>query len=305
MGQEISTLPPTERLDAGFADFDRLPVEAQLAALMASQARAIEAVSAVVPALALAVTAAIARLRGGSGRLVYAGAGCSIRIGVQDGVELVPTFGWPLARLAYLVAGGTEALAASVEGAEDDVAAAEQGVSGLNLGPDDVVIGIAASGQTPYTLRVLELARATGALTIAVTSNPEGAVLKVAEHPLCTESGAEVLAGSTRLAAGTAQKVLLNGFSTAVMTGLGRVLGNQMLCVVASNAKLKARQVRILRSQMDALTEDAAHALLVRCDWDLRRALLCAMGHSDAAVARLLASEQPFAPLLSDPANRP
>ncbi len=299
MVEKTLKLPPTETVDPSYGDFDQRAVDAQLRALLEGQARAIRAVEDCIGDLANAVAAAAERLRGSSGRLIYAGAGCSIRIGVQDGVELVPTFGWPLSRLAYLVAGGPEALSVSVEGAEDDRQAAREALGALAVGIDDVVIGIAASGNTLYTCQVIESASVAGALTIGVSSNPAGQLLTLADHGLLTETGAEVLAGSTRLAAGTAQKALLNAFSTTLMTALGRVLGNEMLCVQANNAKLKDRQARILIGQVPTMDLEAARQLLASVNWDLRVGLLVAHGmpESDARIA--IATEQPFRTLWS------
>jgi len=294
MVKETLNLSPTETVDTAYAAFDRQPIDVQLQALLEGQARAILAVQSRIPELAKAVEAASDRLRGSSGRLIYAGAGCSIRLGVQDGVELVPTFGWPMARLEYLIAGGPDALSASVEGAEDDCRSATEAVAALNLDSDDVVIGIAASGNTPYTCQVIRSAAACGALTIGVSSNPAGQLLALADHGLLTETGPEVLAGSTRLAAGTAQKALLNALSTALMTALGRVLGNEMLCVQATNAKLKDRQVRILVHQVPSISMVSARELLQSVHWDLRLALLMAKGLPQSDAEAAVASEEPF-----------
>ena len=215
-----------------------------------------------------------------------------------SGVELVPTFGWPLARLAYLIAGGPRALSVSVEGAEDDAIDAERQVSEQLVSESDVVIGIAASGNTPFTCRVLEEAKARGALTIGVTSNSQARLAEIADHGLVTETGAEVLAGSTRLGAGTAQKALLNAFSTTLMTQLGRVLGNEMLCVQATNAKLKDRQARILAGQIDRLTTAEAYQLLSDLDWNLQAGLLVASGWTVSEALDALALERPFRELL-------
>ena len=298
MGKKTVVLPPTEVVDPSGRIFDRLPVSEQLDRLLASQAQAIEAVRHIALSIGEAVDTSADRLRGSDGRLMYAGAGCSIRIGVQDGVELVPTFGWPFARLAYLIAGGPRALSVSVEGAEDDAIDAERQVSEQLVSQSDVVIGITASGNTPFTCRVIEEAKARGALTIGVTSNPQARLAKIADHGLVTETGAEVLAGSTRLGAGTAQKALLNAFSTTLMTQLGRVLGNEMLCVQATNAKLKDRQARILAGQIDRLSTAEAYQLLSDLDWNLQAGLLVASGWSVSEALDALALEQPFRELL-------
>lgn len=298
MGEKTVVLPPTEVVDLSGRTFDRLPVLEQLDRLLASQAQAIEAVRQIVLSIGGAVDAAADRLRGCDGRLIYTGAGCSIRIGVQDGVELVPTFGWPLARLAYLIAGGPSALSVSVEGAEDDAIDAGRQVAEQLVSQSDVVIGIAASGNTHFTCRVLKEARARGALTIGVTSNPQARLVEIADHGLVTETGPEVLAGSTRLGAGTAQKALLNAFSTTLMTQLGRVLGNEMLCVQATNAKLKDRQARILAGQVDRLSTAEAYQLLSDLDWNLQVGLLVASGWSVSEARDALAAERPFRELL-------
>ncbi len=298
MGQEKVTLPPTEIVDPTGREFDRLPVALQLERLLASQVQAVKAIKKITDQLAAAVEAATDRLSGSEGRIVYAGAGCSIRIGVQDGVELVPTFGWPLNRLIYLIAGGAKALAESVEGAEDNVDDAVVQVEQQCLTASDVVIGIAASGNTPFTCQVLAAAKVQGALTIGVSSNPTGQLIAIAEYGLVTETGAEVLAGSTRLGAGTAQKVLLNSFSTALMTQLGRVLGNEMLCVQATNAKLKDRQARILAGQIDGFDQSRAYQLLRELNWDLRTGLLVASGWERQDAQEALADERPFSELL-------
>jgi N-acetylmuramic acid 6-phosphate etherase len=299
VGQEKVTLPPTEIVDPAGREFDRLPVTLQLEQLLASQAHAVEAVRKITDQLAAAVVASASRLRASEGRLVYAGAGCSIRIGVHDGIELVPTFGWPLSRLAYLIAGDARALAESVEGAEDDATDAIIQVERCGITEPDVVIGIAASGNTPFTCQVLASAKEQGALTIAVSSNPAGRLVDIAEYGLVTETGAEVLAGSTRLGAGTAQKALLNAFSTALMTQLGRVLGNEMLCVQATNAKLKDRQARILAGQIDGFDQARAYQLLSDLNWDLRTGLLVASGWDSTDAREALAGERPFRELLS------
>ena len=298
MDQEKITLPPTEIVDPAGREFDRLPVALQLERLLASQAHAVEAIRKITDNLASAVEATTDRLRANDGRLVYAGAGCSIRIGVQDGVELVPTFGWPINRLAYLIAGDAKALAESVEGAEDDVDDAVVQVEQRSITASDVVIGIAASGNTPFTCQVLAAARERGALTIGVSSNPAGRLVAIAEHGLVTETGAEVLAGSTRLGAGTAQKALLNVFSTSLMTQLGRVLGNEMLCVQATNAKLKDRQARILANQIDGFDKSRAYQLLRELNWDLRTGLLVASGWDRRDAQEALTDERPFRELL-------
>ena len=179
------------------------------------------------------------------GRLIYAGAGTSARIGVQDGVELFPTFNWPKERLDFIIAGGVNALLNAVENAEDDTLSAEKIVQYKLISHEDVVIGIAASGNTPFTCRVLEKARNQKALTIAISNNSEGKILKYSDHKIILNTKAEVIAGSTRLKAGTAQKICLNVISSMVMVKMGRVKNGIMNHMVPTNEKLRQRKLWI------------------------------------------------------------
>ena len=254
------------------------PTGRALAAMLDGQQAAIAAVQSALPALSVAVAATADRLRG-AGRLVYAGAGASARLAVQDGVELYPTFGWPHARLATLIAGGVPALTRSVEGAEDDAEAAQAAVAAIALGPADVVVSVAASGTTRFTVAAQAAAREAGALTVALANNPGTPLLAGAECPVPLPTGAEFLAGSTRMAAGTAQKIALNLFSTRVMTELGRVYRGRMVQVVPSNAKLVARAHRIVAELTGVPLETAAHAHDA-ADGDIRLAVLMLDGLS-------------------------
>jgi N-acetylmuramic acid 6-phosphate etherase len=180
-----------------------------------------------------------------NGRLIYVGAGTSGRIGVQDGYELFPTFGWPPERVSFILAGGEESLMKSVESAEDDLNAAISYVKSQNVNQSDIVIGLAASGNTPFTIQVIKESNKRGALTIGISNNKEGKILFHSNLSIFLESGKEVLAGSTRLAAGTTQKICLNLISTLVMSQLGKVKFGQMSSLVANNKKLRERQNRI------------------------------------------------------------
>jgi len=177
--------------------------------------------------------------------LIYAGAGTSARIGVQDGVELPPTFGWPYERLGYLIAGGREALMRAVEGAEDSAENAKTDADDLNITSADIVIGLAASGRTRYTIAALTMARERGALTVGIANNRDKPLLAAAEYHILIETGGEALAGSTRLKAGTAQKITLNLISTFIMSRLGRISNGLMVAMTPSNAKLRERKLRI------------------------------------------------------------
>lgn len=230
-----------------------------MAAMLDNQFGAFAAVRQAVPALAAAAAAAADRLRG-RGRLVYCGAGASGRLAIQDGIELYATFGWPAKRLACLIAGGPAALTRSIEGAEDDVAAGARDAAGLRCCRSDVLIAVAASGSTRYTRAVQDTARAAGALTVAMANNPEAPLLQAADYPVLLHTGPEFLAGSTRMTAGTAQKIALNMFSTRLMTELGRVYQGHMVDMVPGNAKLVDRAQRMVAAIAEVSVERAAMA---------------------------------------------
>ena len=181
------------------------------------------------------------------GRLIYVGAGTSGRIGVQDGVELFPTFSWPKSRLDYIIAGGDKAFFNAVENAEDDVLEARKNTLEKSINSEDVIIGLAASGNTPFTCKVLEEANKKGALTIAISNNIKGEILKFGQCQITLNTKEEVISGSTRLKAGTAQKICLNIISSMVMTKMGRVKNGIMSHMVPTNKKLKQRKLRINR----------------------------------------------------------
>ncbi len=268
----------------------RWPAEESLAAMLDNQQGAFVAVRNALPALARAAEAAAARL-GEHGRLVYVGAGASGRLAVQDGVELYPTFGWPTERLIYLLAGGLDAVVRSLEGSEDDAEAGRVAVADLTPGPADVVIAVAASGTTAFTRAAQTAARAAGALTVALANNPTAPLLAEAEIPVLLHTGAEFLAGSTRMTAGTAQKIALNLFSTQLMIELGRVYQGLMVDVVASNAKLVARSHRIVQAIAGCDLEAAATAW-ERAGRDIKLAVLLLDGFDHDRASALLAEAQ-------------
>ena len=275
----------TETIDPRYIDIDMWPTEAAVEAILASQVEAVEALKGQASALAAATDAAAGRLRGG-GRIAYAGAGTSGRIGVQDGVELTPTFGWPEARLVFLMAGGPAALMKTQEGAEDDRDAARADVAAAGIDAGDVLIGIAASGRTPYVLAAIEAAREAGALTIGVSNNAGAPLLELAEHSILADTGSEVIAGSTRMKAGTAQKVVLNTLSTAIMLRLGLVHRGLMVNMQVSNAKLLGRGQAMVRD-LAGVDQAVAEAALAAAGNDIKLAVLLAKG-LDADVARAL-----------------
>ena len=178
-------------------------------------------------------------------RLIYVGAGTSGRIGVQDGSELFPTFGWPKKRVLFIIAGKNKALTTSVEGAEDDIISAVSQFKEKNVNKSDILIALAASGDTPFTVQIVKEARKIGSLTIGISNNLRGKLLSESEFNIFLDSGKEVLAGSTRLAAGTTQKICLNLISTMVMAKLGRVKQGRMNYLVANNKKLRDRKTLI------------------------------------------------------------
>ena len=240
------TASDTEARLASGQWLDRLNNAVALEVMLASQGEAADAVAASLVPIERAVDAMVARLSANDQtRIIYAGAGTSIRIAVQDGVELGPTFDWPSGQLAYLVAGGDGALMKAVENAEDDGKAAEEAVAALNLTPADILIGLSASGGTVFTCAAVAAAARTGALTIGIANNDGTALLDRSDIAIPLVTGAEAVAGSTRLKAGTAQKICLNMVSTLVMTRLGYVRDGQMVAMKPGNAKLRARFERI------------------------------------------------------------
>ena len=278
----------TEAVSPRYEALDTWPTADVVAAVTEGQLSAVAAVAAAREALAAAAEAAVGRLDGSAGRIVYVGAGASGRLGVQDGVELAPTYGWPSERLVYLLAGGDAALIRSVEGAEDDGAGAAARIELLALGQDDVVLAVAASGRTPWAVEAAEAARGRGALVIGLASNPGSPLLAASDHGIALATGPEVVAGSTRMAAGTAQKAALNVLSTAIMVRLGRVHGNLMADLGSSNAKLDRRRVDILRRIVPA-DEASARAALLRAEGWIKLAALLLRGHEPGPARALLA----------------
>jgi N-acetylmuramic acid 6-phosphate etherase len=279
----------TEAPDPRFRDVDAwTPLEAATA-IWETQLAAVAAIGPALPAIADAIEGAADRLSSGEGRLAYAGAGTSARLAAQDGSELPPTFGWPAERLLFLAAGGAAALAQAAEDAEDDAEAGAAGVRAAGIGPADVLIGLAASGRTPFTVAALDAARRGGALTIGVANNSGTPVLRAADHAILADTGAEVVAGSTRMKAGTAQKVILNILSTGIMARLGRVHAGLMVDMRPTNAKLRERAARIVAG-LAGVGEEAARDALLATDWRIKEAVLLARGMAPAEAAERLAA---------------
>jgi N-acetylmuramic acid 6-phosphate etherase len=276
----------TESVNPRFADIDRWTTTEAVEAMLEGQLSAIASIKSQTGQIAAAAEAAAERLRDG-GRLVYVGAGTSGRVAVQDGVELGPTFGWPNTRLLYLIAGGTDALVRSAEGAEDDADDARSRIDEAAIGSGDVVIGVAASGRTPFTIAALKAAKAAGALTIAIANNAGTELLQVADHGLLAATGSEAIAGSTRMKAGTAQKAILNLLSTAIMLRLGRVYRGLMVDMVISNEKLLNRAFGIVRALSDCSEATAVKAVHLAGN-DIKTAVLIALGKDPVEAAALL-----------------
>ncbi|HTO06915.1 MAG TPA: N-acetylmuramic acid 6-phosphate etherase [Myxococcota bacterium] len=255
-GRKLVTEAPNPRT----ADLDRLPVGELVQRILDEDAGVSAAVRAARPAIELACLALVEALDGG-GRWFNVGAGTSGRLGALDAAEIPPTFGLEPQRVQALIAGGPPALLGPVEGAEDDTAAAPRELDKLGLGPGDAVVALSASGRTPYALAGLEHARRRGARAIAITCAPESPLAKAAEIAIVVVVGPEVIAGSTRLKGGLAQKMVLHTLSTAVMVRLGRVHGNLMTGLRAVNSKLYERGVRILCELAGVGPAEAARAL--------------------------------------------
>lgn len=271
----------TEDVAKRYRDLDLWPPREVLEVLYEGQLRALSALKAALPALEQAALAAAGRLREG-GHLVYAGAGTSGRLAVLDGVELWPTFGF--SRVRFLLAGGEGAFLKAAEGAEDDL---EEGLAqGRALAPEDVLVAVAASGATPFTLGALRGAKGVGALTVALANVPGAPLLEEAHHPVLLDTGPEVVAGSTRLGAGTAQKAALNLFSTLVMVLLGRVYGNRMARMRVGNAKLLRRGAAMVEEMAGVGEREAMDLLRVHPEPAL--AALVALGLSPERAEALL-----------------
>lgn len=261
-------LPPTERLHERSRGLEALPLPRALALLHEGDVEATRAVGLALPSLARLASLAARGLASG-GRLLYVGAGTSGRLGALDAAECPPTFGVPASRVVALVAGGARALRRAVEGAEDDREAARRDVRRAAVGPRDLVVGISASGTTPYVLAGLDEARSRGAATALLTSNPSARPAGAARVLLAT--GPELVAGSTRMKAGSATKMALSLLSTATMLSLGRVVDGRMVDLAPTSAKLRSRATRIVM-ELSRVTADQAEAALAASGWRVRAA---------------------------------
>ncbi|MFD3838469.1 N-acetylmuramic acid 6-phosphate etherase [Streptomyces sp. NPDC058642] len=285
---ELETLT-TEAFRPELAEIDRLPT-LDIARLMnAEDATVAAAVAAGLPAIAAAIEDIAARMSRG-GRLVYAGAGTAGRLGVLDASECPPTFNTDPAQVVGLIAGGPEAMVTSVEGAEDSRELARADLDALELRAGDTVVGVSASGRTPYAIGAVEHARARGALTVGLSCNAHSALAAAADHGIEIVVGPELLTGSTRLKAGTAQKLVLNMLSTITMIRLGKTYGNLMVDVRASNEKLRARSHRIVALATGAADEEIERALAAT-DGEVKNAVLTLLTGVDGPTAGRLLEE--------------
>jgi N-acetylmuramic acid 6-phosphate etherase len=270
--EKRNELPLTEQENPRTRGLSELPAEGIVRLMNEEDARVAEAVRLVLPEVARVVDALVERMRAG-GRLFYAGTGTSGRLGVLDASECPPTFGVSPELVQGIIAGGYEALYRAVEASEDDREAGARDAAARGVNGKDVLVGLAASGRTPYTVGAVEYARRTGAFTAAVTCVPGSPLTEAAEVSIVPVVGPEAVAGSTRLKAGTAQKMVLNMISTAALARLGYVKGNRMTNVQPRNSKLRARSLRILAAEA-GLDEGAAEELMSRAGGDLRVALV-------------------------------
>jgi N-acetylmuramic acid 6-phosphate etherase len=276
----------TEQALNQFAGLDTWDDEAIMAALVVGHVRAVEAVAAACPVIGRAANTLAGRLSSG-GRLVYAGAGSSIGQGVLDGAELPGTFGLPSERLRFVIAGGRQAVFAIDNAADDDIDAARHDAEAVNFVATDALIALSASGSTKYTVAIAQKAKAAGALVIAIVNNLQSALAQEADHEICLGSGPEVIAGSTRMAAGTAQKCALNLLSTLTHIRLGAVHDGMMVNVRADNEKLKAR-ARSIVAKIAQVDDACAHDALDAAAGEVKPAVLVCAGAQDLEAARAL-----------------
>ncbi|MFF0745413.1 N-acetylmuramic acid 6-phosphate etherase [Streptomyces sp. NPDC004111] len=279
----------TEAHRPELAEIDTLPTEDLVRLMNAEDAKVPAALEAAAPQLARAADAVAERMRRG-GRLIHVGAGTAGRMGVLDSAECPPTFNTAPGQVVGVIAGGLDAMLGAVEGAEDDADGALAALRELALTPRDTVVGISASGRTPFALGAVRYARAAGALTIGLSCNAESEIGRAADLALDLVVGPEFLTGSTRLKAGTAQKLVLNTLSTVVMIKLGKTYGNLMVDVRASNDKLRARSRRIVALATGA-DEAAIEAALTAADGEVKNAILMLLAGVDAPSAARLLSE--------------
>ncbi|GLR08004.1 N-acetylmuramic acid 6-phosphate etherase [Mixta theicola] len=283
----------TESRNPASENIDELATEAMLRVINNEDKKVALAVEAIVPQIAQAVEAITAAFQRG-GRLIYSGAGTSGRLGILDASECPPTFGTPREQVVGLIAGGHRAILQAVENAEDNAEMGAADLQAIQFSERDVLVGIAASGRTPYVLGALDYAKRQGAITVALTCNPDSEMARVAQIALTPVVGPEAITGSSRMKAGTAQKLVLNMLTTGAMILSGKVFGNLMVDVEATNQKLVQRQINIVRQATDCSVDDA-QAALAACNGHCKTAILMVLGQLSASEAtRLLMQNQGF-----------
>ena len=274
----------TEQVDEKFHLLDIMSVRELLTAMNESDADVPKAIALQLPAIERAIDVIVDRLMQG-GRLVYIGAGTSGRLGILDAAECGPTFSIANDQVVALIAGGERAIQHPVEGAEDNPELGVADLKSINLSAHDAVVGIAASGRTPYVIGAVDYARSIGAATISLTSNPQSELSSHVDFPIEIDSGPEVLAGSTRLKSGTSQKLVLNMISTISMIRLGKTFGNLMVDLQVTNGKLRDRAIRIIESATGAPRAQAEKAL-EESGFKVKVAILMILLNLDATTAK-------------------
>ncbi|MDP1675933.1 MAG: N-acetylmuramic acid 6-phosphate etherase [Bacteroidota bacterium] len=274
----------TEQIDSKFQMLDVMTVSELLQAMNESDAEVPKAINLILPKIGKAIDAIIDRMLHG-GRLIYIGAGTSGRLGILDAAECGPTFSVSTDQVLAFIAGGDNAIKNAVEGAEDKPELGAADLKSANVNQLDCVVGIAASGRTPYVMGAIDYARSVGALTIALTCNPDSQIGKHSDHALDIDSGPELLAGSTRLKSGTAQKLVLNMISTISMVRLGKTFGNLMVDLQINNEKLADRAVRIIEKATGSTKAEASEALLAS-GHEVKVAILMLLLNIDPTTAR-------------------
>jgi N-acetylmuramic acid 6-phosphate etherase len=285
-------LPVTEQENPNTINIDKVSTLEAIRLINEEDKKVAFAVEKVLPEIAAATDKIVERLQSG-GRLFYVGTGTSGRLGVLDASEIPPTYGVSYELVQGIIAGGYDALYKATEASEDNEEAGKLDLQNRGLSANDSVVGIAASGRTPYTIGALDFARELGCFTACITCVPESPITKSAEIAIVPVVGAEAITGSTRMKAGTAQKMILNMISTAAMIRLGYVKGNRMTNVKSSNVKLKERSLRILMAETD-LDENSAQNLLIEANYDLRAAIVMYKANVSREAAERVLAENNF-----------
>lgn len=279
----------TESRNCASSNIDTLSTLEMLKVINTEDKKVALAVELALPSITQAVDLISAAFHN-NGRLIYCGAGTSGRLGILDASECPPTFGTPAEQVTALIAGGHRAILKAVENAEDNQQAGQSDLQSINFNKNDVLVGIAASGSTPYVIGAMHYAKSIKAQVISVSCNPDSAMSKISDVNICVVVGPEVVTGSSRLKAGTAQKLILNMLSTGAMIKTGKVFGNLMVDVQASNAKLVERQKTIVIAATDCRREEAEKALL-QCNGHCKTAIVMILTNTDADQASSLLAE--------------